>query len=188
MNPALRLDQLDYDVMLALREDARMKAAEIARRTGSNERTVRNRIERLVSSGLIRLTSVLDPLLAGYQMAADIFVEVDRRHEDEALQALLAMEEVNYVAYALDSNEISIQARFQDANGVRLFLKRLSVTPHVEVTRYALVPFIVKDAASWLPAREEWLPELGAIPELGVIPALGAVADPAEVVELTDTR
>ena len=104
MNPALRLDQLDYDVMLALREDARMKAAEIARRTGSSERTVRNRIERLVSSGLIRLTSVLDPLLAGYQMAADIFVEVDRRHEDEALQALLAMEEVNYVAYALDSD------------------------------------------------------------------------------------
>ena len=176
MNPALRLDQLDYDVMLALREDARMKAAEIARRTGSSERTVRNRIERLVSSGLIRLTSVLDPLLAGYQMAADIFVEIDRRHEDEALQALLALKEVNYVAYALDSNEISVQARFQDANGVRLFLKRLSATPHVEVTRYALVPFIVKDAASWLPAREEWLPELGVVP------------DAAEAAELTDSR
>ena len=165
MNPSIRLDQLDYDVLLALREDARMKAAQIARRTGSNERTVRNRIERLTGSGLVRLTSVIDPLLAGYQMAADIFVEIDRQHEEQALHALQLQPEINYIAYALDSSEISVQARFQHANGVRLFLQRLAELPHLSVTRYALVPYIVKDAASWLPAREEWLPELGALTE-----------------------
>lgn len=147
----LRLDQLDYDVLLALREDARMKAAEIARRTGSNERTVRNRIERLTGSGLVRLTTVIDPHACGFAVAADVFVEV-AGDEAEALDRLGGLPEVNYIAYSLDSREVSIQARFRDSNGFRLFLRRLEETPQLSVTRYALVPLIVKDAASWIPA------------------------------------
>ena len=66
-----KLDQLDYEILLALREDARMKAVLIARRTGSNERTVRNRIDRLLASGIVRLTTVMDMNACGFNITGD---------------------------------------------------------------------------------------------------------------------
>lgn len=69
-----KLDQLDHELRLALHGDARMKAVLIARHSGSNERTVRNRIDRLLASGIVRLTTVMDMNACGFNITADIFV------------------------------------------------------------------------------------------------------------------
>lgn len=150
-----KLDQLDYEILLALREDARMKAVLIARRTGSNERTVRNRIDRLLASGIVRLTTVMDMNACGFNITADVFVDLHAGHEDEVLAAIGETPEINYIAYGLDSNELSLQALFKDMGSFRLFLKRLQDTPHLSVTRYALVPTIIKVAADWMPGPED---------------------------------
>ena len=154
-------DELDFEIIRALRGDARLPAADIARRTGSNERTVRKRIDRLVADGVVRLTAILDPLAFGYLTAADIFLEAEPAAETAVLDTLMAMPAVTYVAFGQGSNEISIEARFKDNDALREFLRKtLPAIPGVTVTRYALVPRILRNIDEWMPAREDFhLPE-----------------------------
>ncbi|MFZ5879162.1 MAG: Lrp/AsnC family transcriptional regulator [Chloroflexota bacterium] len=151
------LDQLDYDILRLLHADARVAASEIARQTGANERTVRKRIDRLVAEGIIRLTAIVDPAAFGYVTAADILLEADPAKEDEIVQRLFSMPEITYVAFGQGSQEISIEARFKDNDELREFLRKtLPSIPGVTVSRYALVPRILRNIDEWIPPREDF--------------------------------
>lgn len=157
-HPKIQLDQLDYQIIQALHEDARAPAAEIARKVGANERTVRKRIERLLAHDVMRLTAILNPLAFGYITAADIFLEVDPAQEEIVLQTLISMPEVTYVAFGQGSNEVSIEARFKDNDLLREFIRRdLAALPGVKVTRYTLVPRILRNIDEWLPQPDDFL-------------------------------
>ncbi len=151
------LDELDYQIILALHADARVAASEIARKTASNERTVRKRIDRLVADGIIRLTAILDPRAFGYVTAADIFLEADPAQETAIVGRLMSMPEVTYVAFGQGSAEISIEARFKDNDQLREFLRHtLAEITGVRVTGYALVPRILRNIDEWMPPREDF--------------------------------
>lgn len=151
------LDQLDYDIIRLLHEDARVAASEIARHTGANERTVRKRIDRLVGEGIIRLTAIIDPTAFGYVTAADILLEADPAQEEQIVQRLFSMPEITYVAFGQGSQEISIEARFKDNDELREFLRKtLPSIPGVTVSRYALVPRILRNIDEWIPPREDF--------------------------------
>jgi DNA-binding Lrp family transcriptional regulator len=154
----ISLDELDYLIICELHRDARVAASEIARKTNANERTIRKRIERLVSDGVIRLTAILEPLAFGYVTAADIFLEADPSQEESILAALMHMPEVTYVAFGQGTTEMSIEARFKDNDQLREFIRKtLPGIPGVTVTRYALVPRILRNIDEWMPPKEDFL-------------------------------
>jgi DNA-binding Lrp family transcriptional regulator len=151
------VDQLDYEILQALHQDARIAASEIARITGANERTIRKRIDRLVKDGVIRMSAIINPHAFGYVTAADIFLEVDPDNEDEVIQTLMAMPEVTYVAYGQGSKDVSIEARFKDNDALREFLRHtLAGITGVTVTRYALVPRILRNIDEWMPPKADF--------------------------------
>ena len=153
----LSLDQLDYDIIQALHKNARVSASEIARVTGANERTIRKRIDRLVAGKVVRLTAILDPEAFGYSTAADIFLEADLDLEPAILARLMSMPEVTYVAFGQGTREVSVEARFKDNQALRDFLRKtLPAIPGVTVTRYALVPRILRNIDEWMPRREDF--------------------------------
>jgi DNA-binding Lrp family transcriptional regulator len=150
-------DELDYRIVHALHADARAPAADIAREAGANERTVRKRIEALVAAGAIRLTAILDPQAFGYLTAADIFLNAEADREAAILERLIAMPEVTYLALGQESQEISLEARFKDNEALREFLGRtLPGIPGVTVTRYTLVPRILRNIDEWMPTKEDF--------------------------------
>jgi DNA-binding Lrp family transcriptional regulator len=150
-------DNLDYEIVQALHENARVAASGIARKTGANERTIRKRIERLIQGDVIRLTAILNPLAFGYITAADIFIQVDPERETEVIDALMAMPEVTYVAFGQGTNEISIEARFKDNDAFREFIRTtLANMEGVSVDRYALVPRILRNIDEWMPSKDDF--------------------------------
>lgn len=157
MHKRTDFDELDYQIIRALRADARVAASEIARLTGANERTIRKRIDRLVDEEIIRMTAILNPLTFGYVTAADIFLEVDPDREDEVLRALMGMSAVTYIAFGQGTNEISIEARFKDNDDLREFIRRtIANLPGVNVTRYTLVPRILRNIDEWMPPKDDF--------------------------------
>jgi DNA-binding Lrp family transcriptional regulator len=151
------LDQLDYDIIQALHKDARVSASEIARETGANERTIRKRIDRLIEENIFRLTAIINPTSFGYITAADILLEADPSKEDEIVQRLFSMPEITYVAFGQGSQEISIEARFKNNGEMREFLRKiLPSIPGVTVSRYALVPRILRNIDEWVPPKEDF--------------------------------
>jgi len=152
-------DDLDYQILLALQEDGRRSASDVARRLNANERTIRKRIDRLMNSGAVRLTAILDPSAFGYATAVDIFLDVDPAHEDEVVATLKGMAEISYIAFGQGTRELSIEGRFKSNDEMHEFLRRrLPALPGVTVRGYALVPRILRNMDGWMPAARDFGP------------------------------
>jgi DNA-binding Lrp family transcriptional regulator len=153
--PPSPFDPLDYDIIQELQHNVRADAAKIARAIGANERTVRKRIEHLISLDAIRLTAIINPRAFGYVTTAEIFLEVEPEQEEEAIKRFKRMQEIAYVAYGEGSRDISIRARFRDNDEMREFLRRtLPAVPGVKVTGSVIVPRVLRDMDTWIPKPE----------------------------------
>jgi len=152
------LDTLDYQIIQELRRVARADAAKIARAVGANERTVRKRINRLVTSDAIRLKAIINPRAFGYVAAVNVFLEVEPQHEEEVVDHLLAMQEIAYMAYGLDERDtLLIQAHFKDNDEMREFLRHtLPSIAGVKVMNFILVSRILRNIDEWMPKSEDF--------------------------------
>ena len=59
------VDEFDREIIGLLQQDGRLANVEIARALGITEGTVRKRLERLLSEGIIRIMAVADPVALG---------------------------------------------------------------------------------------------------------------------------
>ncbi len=150
-------DETDYEIIKRLNQNSRATAAEIARTINANERTIRKRIERLMESGAVRMTTVVDPKVFGYWISVDIFLSMEMEKEETILAALNKLPQISYLAYGQGTNAISIEARFKDNQELQDFLHRiLPGIPGLKVTGYALVPLILRNIDGWLPLPEDF--------------------------------
>jgi Lrp/AsnC family transcriptional regulator for asnA, asnC and gidA len=155
-------DALDFRIIQELRRDVRADAAKIARAVGANQRTVRNRIERLIDQDVIRPAAIVNPLAFGYVTVVDIFLQVELEHEEEAVDRFLTMQEVAQMAYGLGQRDMMLRAYFKDNHEMREFLRHtLPSIPGVKVTGSILVPHILRNIEEWMPRLEDFGPDAG---------------------------
>ena len=150
-------DELDYEIIRALQKDGRLSASQIARMLNANERTIRKRIDRLMNSGAVRLTAILDPEAFGYVTAVDIFLEVEPAEEASVIERFKKMAEISYIAFGQGTREVSIEGRFRSNDAMHEFIRRtLPSIPGVTLKGYALVPRILRNIDEWMPRPEDF--------------------------------
>jgi DNA-binding Lrp family transcriptional regulator len=156
-NPLSPFDILDYKIIQELRKNARASASAIGRAVGANERTIRKRVDRLLEMGVGRLTMVLEPKIFGYGISADIFLEIEPDQEKEISAQLLQKPQISYLACGHSTNALSIEARFKTNEELHEFLRyTLPGIEGVKVSRYALVPRIMRNIDEWVPPAEDF--------------------------------
>ena len=145
------IDKTDYDIVALLMEDGRMSASEIARRIGDvTERTVRYRIERMVEEKLMRVSAIINPQVVGFDIVADVFLEVESDLITEVAEAVAQFENVSYVACSIGETDVSVQVVAQDTAEVYRFVTEvIRKIPGVRKTTTSIVPLIVKDVYQW---------------------------------------
>jgi len=149
------LDALDQALIRCLNQNARIPSARIARELNVAERTVRHRIARLIELDVIRPVAVVNPAVFGYNLAVDIFCELDGVGHSQVIEAIAAMPEVAYVAFSTGDQDISVQALFKTTDELHHFLtQKLHHVPGIRRTRTVLVPRIIKDTYQWLPPED----------------------------------
>jgi len=79
------IDDLDRKVILELQEDARRPYKEIARKLKVSEGTVRNRVNRLVDRGVLKLQARVDPFAFPHKISALVAVSVKERESDTTM-------------------------------------------------------------------------------------------------------
>lgn len=150
-------DELDYEIIRALQKDGRLSASQIARMLNANERTIRKRIDRLMNSGAVRLTAILDPEAFGYVTAVDIFLEVEPADEASVIERFKKMAEISYIAFGQGTREVSIEGRFKSNDAMHEFIRRtLPSIPGVTLKGYALVPRILRNIDEWMPRPDDF--------------------------------
>lgn len=148
---ALKLDQLDKEIIDLLTKDGRMSCAEIARAIGTvSERSVRYRLDRLLEDNVIRIQAAPVPQALGYSVVADVFIEVESGQVIELANQIAAYDIVSYVACSTGESDISIQIIAQNNRELYDFVTEvLGKIPGVRKTTTSMVPFIVKDISQW---------------------------------------
>ena len=143
-------DKLDRAIVDLLIQDGRMSYAEIARRTGSSERSVHYRLDRLIQTGVIRVSAVVNPKAVGYPVMADVWMEIEPGRVREVAQRMAQFEQVSYVACSTGDRDLSIQVQARDNAELFGFVTEvIGNVPGVRKTNTILVPLVLKDVYDW---------------------------------------
>jgi len=146
-----QMNKIDLEIVNLLMKDGRLSAAVIARTIGGiSERVVRYRIDRMVEDGIIRISAIVNPKAIGFNVVADVMLEVEADSIQEVAQHLALYECVSYVAYAIGDTDLSVQVIARDNDEVYRFVTEVvGKTPGVRKTSTMIVPQVLKDVYQW---------------------------------------
>ena len=128
-----------------------MSASEISRRmTDISERAVRYRIDRMIDAGVIQISAVVNPESLGFNIKADVWLEVESDLILEVARKLAAFENVTYVACSIGQNDISVQVVAKDTAEIYHFVTEvIRKISGVRKTTTSIVPIVLKDVYQW---------------------------------------
>jgi Lrp/AsnC family transcriptional regulator for asnA, asnC and gidA len=145
------IDKYDLKIVQLLMKDGRMSASELAREIGDlSERSIRYRINRMVKEGGIKIRAIVNPKAFGYNVIADIWVEVESSHVQEVAEKIAKLVNVSYLATSIGEKDISVQIYTKDNTEVyTLVTEVIGCLPGVRKTVTSIVPIVLKDVYDW---------------------------------------
>ena len=111
--PAVLLDATSKAIIEQLQEDGRRPYATIGKAVGLSEAAVRQRVQRLVESGVVQIVAVTDPLQVGFARQAMIGLKTDGDLQELA-DWLAAMPEVDYLVITAGGFDILLEVVCED--------------------------------------------------------------------------
>ncbi len=147
----VKIDAIDKQISDLLIEDGRMTCSKIAKRIGEvSERAVRYRINRLIKNNIIAIHGNVNGPGLGFNVFADVFIDVEPGMVKEIAQKLTTYEAVSYVACTTGDTDISLQVFARDNNELYQFVTEvLGRIQGVRKTRTSLITAIIKDDHVW---------------------------------------
>ncbi len=128
------LDDVSKRIIEQLQEDGRRAYATIGKAVGLSEAAVRQRVQRLVDSGVIQIVAVTDPLQVGFTRQAMIGVRCDGDMQTVA-DALGEIAEVDYLVITAGSFDILLEVVCEDDDHLLdLLTNRIRCTLGVRTT------------------------------------------------------
>jgi Lrp/AsnC family transcriptional regulator, regulator for asnA, asnC and gidA len=99
------LDEVSKGIIEQLQQDGRRSYAAIGKVVGLSEAAVRQRVQRLVDSGVMQVVAVTDPIELGFARQAMVGIRVNGQLEPVA-DALAELREVDYVVITAGSYDL----------------------------------------------------------------------------------
>ena len=108
-----QLDEMSKSIIEKLQQDGRRSYAAIGKSVGLSEAAVRQRVQRLIDSGVMQIVAVTDPMQLGFSRQAMIGI----RAEGDLIalgEALSGMAEVDYVVTTAGSFDLLVEVVCED--------------------------------------------------------------------------
>src|SRR5256885_1600627 len=141
-----RIDDTSRAIIEHLQADGRRSYAAIGQAIGLSEAAVRQRVQKLVDSGVMQIVAVTDPMQIGFARQAMIAISVNGDVEDVA-EALAQIDEVDYIVITAGSFDLMAQAVLHD--DAHLVSGRIRAIPGVIRTETFLYLKLVKQTYNW---------------------------------------
>lgn len=146
-----QLDDVDRQIIVQLQEDGRRTFGRIAKAVGVSEATVRQRIQRLLESDVMRIVAVTDPTALGVHLRATVGLRADGALEQTA-QAAAAIPEVDYVVVTAGSFDLLLEVLCEDTSHFYAVLDEIRKIPSVRAAESFMYLRIAKQTYPWPPA------------------------------------
>jgi Lrp/AsnC family transcriptional regulator for asnA, asnC and gidA len=143
------LDQINKDIVEQLQQDGRRSYATLAKAVGLSEPAVRQRVQKLLDTGVMQIVAVTDPLMLGFARQAMIGIRADGDLRAIADQ-LAALEEIDYVVICTGSFDLLIELVVSDDEQLLDILNdEIRTIPGVRDTEVFVYLKLVKQTYTW---------------------------------------
>jgi Lrp/AsnC family transcriptional regulator, regulator for asnA, asnC and gidA len=143
------IDAVGKRLIEELQRDGRRSYAALAKAVGLSEAAVRQRVQRLVDSGVMQVVAVTDPLQVGFTRQAMVGIRAEGdlvRVADE----LGKIDEVDYVVITAGSFDILLELVCEDDDHLlRVLSERVRVLPGVRDTETFVYLKLTKQTYAW---------------------------------------
>jgi len=130
-----RITEQDIAIMRCFLKDARIAVSKAAEILKLPESTVRNRLNRLISEGVIDFVVQTNPSKLGYEVWVMLGIEVDLPELDTLANSLAEVPEVYSVSATTGGHDLLVAAVFRsNADFFEFLRRRLAVMPGVRKT------------------------------------------------------
>ncbi|MEU5846000.1 Lrp/AsnC family transcriptional regulator [Saccharopolyspora shandongensis] len=109
----VHVDELSKRIIEQLQQDGRRSYAAIGKAVGLSEAAVRQRVQRLLDSGMVQIVAVTDPLQLGFLRQAMIGVTVSGDVQEVA-DRLAELPEIEYVVITAGSFDLLVEVVCRD--------------------------------------------------------------------------
>jgi Lrp/AsnC family transcriptional regulator for asnA, asnC and gidA len=143
------LDDVSKRIIEQLQEDGRRPYASIGKAIGLSEAAVRQRVQRLIESGVMQVVAVTDPMQVGFSRQALLGITVDGDIVAVA-DALAEMSEVDYVVVTAGSFDVLAEVVCEDDDSLlELINDRVRRLPGVRATETFVYLRLRKQLYNW---------------------------------------
>ena len=146
--PAVVLDETAKQIIEQLQQDGRRSYAAIGKAVGLSEAAVRQRVQRLLETGVMQIVAVTDPLTLGFRRQAMIGIRCEGDLERVAGQ-LATLDEIDYVVITAGSFDLLAEAVCEDDDHLLDILTRVRAVPAVTATETFVYLKLRKQTYSW---------------------------------------
>jgi Lrp/AsnC family transcriptional regulator for asnA, asnC and gidA len=148
-NTSYQLDNVSKRIIEQLQEDGRRPYATIGKAVGLSEAAVRQRVQRLLDSGIMQIVAVTDPVQVGFRRQAMIGVRVSGELHPIA-DRLADLPEVDYVVITAGSFDLLAEVVCEDDdNLLDLISHRIRTMPGVVSTETFVYLKLIKQLYNW---------------------------------------
>jgi Lrp/AsnC family transcriptional regulator, regulator for asnA, asnC and gidA len=141
-----RLDDIDKYVIEAMRKDGREAFAQIAEDLKVSPGMIRQRYNRLVKLGFLKVVAVTNPLMMGKRTMAMIGIRTDGRKMLDVAEKIGKFDEVVYIVVVSGRYDILVEVFCNDHEDLLKFLtEKLSKVDGVRETESFMHLKIVKE-------------------------------------------
>jgi Lrp/AsnC family transcriptional regulator for asnA, asnC and gidA len=144
--PRDKLDEIDRHIINALRADGRVAFAQLAEQLKVSPGMIRQRYNRLVDLGYLKVVAVTNPLMMGKRTMAMIGVRTDGSKMLDVANKLIKFDEVVYIVVVSGRYDIMIEVFCQDHEDLLQFMtEKLAKVDGVRETESFMYLKIVKE-------------------------------------------
>ncbi|WP_425380197.1 Lrp/AsnC family transcriptional regulator [Spiroplasma endosymbiont of Stenodema calcarata] len=154
----IKLDEIDRDIIRQLQKDSRISVRRISKIINISEKTIRIRINKLMTQKIIKPICIVNPTAFGYVNFVDIFFKIDQDLDIKVLQEWLHNKGyVSYLSRHWHDQDFAIQCWFQSGKELINFISELENYPGILDVKYYLINEILWDSYSWKPEDKDYL-------------------------------
>jgi len=142
------LDDVSKRIIEQLQSDGRRSYAAIGKAVGLSEAAARQRVQRLVDTGVMQIVAVTDPLTLGFRRQTMIGIRCVGDLERVA-DLLADMTEIDYIVITAGSFDLLAEVVCEDDDQLLEIISRVRTIPSVTTTETFVYLKLRKQTYSW---------------------------------------
>ena len=143
-----QIDETDRAIIEALQRDGRTPYTRLGAAVGLSEAAARQRVQRLLDSGVMQVVAVTNPLSHGKRRMAMIGVRTEGATDDIA-KTLQAMSDIDYLVVSAGSFDLMAEVVVADDGDLLDLTNRIRSVPGVRSTETFIYLDLVKQTFTW---------------------------------------